>query len=347
MTIEQISRPHLLGGWTLHTPDDKILKDERGIAERTISPFVGGTYSLTVDPPQRARTNVTIYEGDDVIRRADATSIAFTVSGVEAVRVVITFRFFGSIAVTSDPEGELFTLKGPEDSELTGTTPAIFHGLPPYDYVAEFDQLTGCRRPQNQQRVLEPNGSVTFHGVYFCGRLGIGDLPAEEEIIAPPAYPRASLRPNQYEVLPGGTISYTLTVENPGKSTAENITVSVQFDPAQGMVTQMRDGGIIRGNLMVWEVPPIFSGRRWSTTFTYKVHDDLAVGDRITMSTRMEAEGLVEAGMPADALTQSVGVTLLPETGWKNVLLLAALLNMAALIFAFTISQKRHVLPTV
>jgi len=345
MTIEQVSRPHLLGGWTLNTPDGKILKDSHGIELSTITPFVGGTYSLTIDPPQLARTTVTIYEGNDIIRRAEDTSIAFTVSGTEAVRAVIVFHFFGSIKVTSEPEGRPFTLAGPEGVVLTGITPETFHGLSPYDYTAKFDQLAECRRPKDQQRTLEPNGSITFHGVYFCGQLGVGDLPVEEEVVEVIAYPRASLRPNQYEVLPGGTINYTLTVENPGKRTAKNIIVSVQFDPEQGSTSQISDNGIIRGNVIVWEVPAIFSGRQWSTSFTYKVNDNLPVGERILMTTRIQAEGLVETGLPAEALTQSVGVTLLPETGWQNLLLIAAILNMAALILAFTISHKQYVVP--
>lgn len=343
MTIQQISNTNQLGTWMISTPAGETITDSRGEYVKTIDHVVGGTYGLKVNSPRKARTTVIVYHGNEVIRKTEDSNLSFTVREDSDVRIVITHRFFGTIMVTSEPSGQPFVIKGADTVTYTGTTPAGFNSVPPLYYTVEFDRLNGCRTPRNQSRLLDPNGSLFFHGVYDCREpLTVGEVikePIEEE---PVKLLEMTLSANQSEVLPGGTVHYTLTILNLSKQSAEDLTVSVQFNPEQGNVHSVRNEGILKNNLIVWEIPKIYAGRRWSTTFSLNTNEDLLVGDLIAMTTRVSGKGLLEAGILEEVLTQEVGVTLLPQTGLRAEFLLTALMVLVSTL-AFSICPKRSV----
>lgn len=354
LTIKQTSNTQQLGTWTLSTPEGKTYIDHRGYVQK-IEPVVGGTYALTIDAPRKARTSVVVYRGNnEVIRSVEGTSLSFTVPGGEAVRVIITYRFFGTINVTSDPSGQSFVLQGSDTIMYTGKTPETFNNIPPLYYVLQFGHLENCRTPRKQSRLLDPNESITFYGVYECvPALTVGETepepqPEEPEVTQPTSkLIGMSLRANQNEVLPGGVVQYTLIVRNPDKATMEDVSISVQTDTKLASVARVHDGGKVQGNLAVWKVPEIFAGKHWSTQFTLKANDDLAVGDQITLTARISSPGLIEAGATEHQLTQSqsVGVVSLPATGWMSDLFFALFTLGAGLILAISIRRRQLVVP--
>ncbi|MFA7682476.1 MAG: LPXTG cell wall anchor domain-containing protein [Candidatus Peribacteraceae bacterium] len=345
LAIEQVSQTRLYGTWVLSTPDSRTIVDNRGVPSKTVTPVVGGTYTISVDAPEKARTTIVVYRGTNVLHNTEGTRLSFTLLEDDTARVVITHRFFGTITVESDPVGQAFVLTGSDGTNQTGTTPASFYSMSPQSYTVQYSMLDKCIAPHNQSRPLEPNGSLAFLGVYRCSFPVIDITPPEpeQETVAPQSI-EFSLLANQNEVLPGGMLHYTLTVANHNHSTLHNLQVSVQFDPQQVAVSGVRDNGRIQRNLMIWEVPGIYAGQQWSTTFTADVQDGLPAGEQITMTTRASADGLVEAGMLPQMLAQSVGVALLPQTGEdKTFALLSILMMLGALTTATTIRRRRSV----
>ncbi|MCF7844488.1 MAG: DUF11 domain-containing protein [Kiritimatiellales bacterium] len=343
MTIEQVSNTNQLGTWVLSTPAGKTITDSRGEYVKVVDPVIGGTYGLKVTPPRKARTTIIVYLGNEVIRKVEGSHLSFTVRDDSEVRIVITHRFFGTILVTSDPPGQDFVIKGSDSIVYSGETPAGFNSVPPLYYTVEFDHKIGCRTPRNQRRLLDPNASLSFHGVYDCkAPLTVGEIIEEPKVEETVKLLDVSLTSNQAEVLPGGTVYYTLTVQNLDKQSAEELTVSVQFDASQGNVNGVRNNGKVENNLIIWEIPKIFAGRRWSTSFAFVANDDLSAGERIAMTMRVSGEGLLEAGILEEVLTQEVGVTLLPQTGWRAELLFTVLMVIVSSI-ALSICRKRFV----
>jgi len=343
MTIQQVSNTNQLGTWILSTPGDDTITDSRGEYVKTVDQVIGGTYGLKVTSPRKARTTIIVYRDDEVIRKVEGSHLSFTVREDSSVRVVITHRFSGTIMVTSEPPGQAFTLKGADTVSYTGETPAGFNSVPPLYYTVEFDHRSGCRTPHKQRRMLDPNESLFFHGVYDCREpVTVGEVVEEPEEEEPVKLLDVTLNANQSEVLSGGTIRYTLTILNLDKRTAEDLTVSVQFDEAQGNVHGVRSGGKLKENLIVWEIPQIFAGRRWSTTFALTANENLALGDRIMMTTRVSGEGLLEAGILEEVLSQEVGVTLLPQTGTRADLLFVAFMVCVSTL-ALSICRRRSV----
>jgi len=348
MTIQQISNTQQLGKWVLTTPENKMYADHRGEYVQKIEPVVGGTYSLSVDAPRKAKTSIEVYRSNkEIIRSVEGTRLAFTVPEGEAVRVVITYRFSGTIVVESEPSGQPFLLQGSNTITYTGETPALFQNVPPLYYSVQYSHKEGCRSPRKQSRMLDPNESLTFYGVYQCEpALTIGDTePEPEPEIEEPRKLSLSLTANQAEVLPDGTVHYTLTVRNVSRGTLNDLSVSVQFDPEQGNILRVRNGGSIQGNIVAWDISEIYAGRQWTTQFAMSVNDDLKMGEQIALNTRVSSPGLVEEGVTDKQLTTSVGVVLLPQTGWKVDVLLAALTLAAASILAFSIRRKQQVVP--
>ncbi|MBU2213393.1 hypothetical protein KKC44_04800 [Patescibacteria group bacterium] len=343
MQIQQVSNTNQLATWILSTPSGETITDSRGEYLKTVKPVIGGTYGLKVTPPHKARTTIVVYRDNQVIRKEEGSHLSFTVREGSSVRIVITHRFFGTIMVTSDPPGQSFTLKGADSVTYTGETPAGFNSVPPLYFTAEFAHKNGCRTPRKQSRLLDPNQSLFFHGVYDCREpLTVGEVEEKPEEVVPVKLLDVSLGTNQSEVLPGGTVYYTLTIQNLDKRTAEDLIVSVQFDLTQGSIGNIHNEGKLKDNLIVWEIPQIFAGRRWSTTFTLTANENLALGDRIAMTARISGEGLLEAGILEEVLTKEVGITLLPQTGMRADILFVALLVCVSTL-AISIRRRRFV----
>jgi len=345
LTIEQVSGAHQMGTWVLATPSGRTVTDSRGETSVDVDPIERGSHALTVQAPRLAYTTIVVYRGTEVIDSVDGTRLTFFISEEVSHQIVITYRFFGAVRVESDPPGQAFVLRGSDTVSFTGVTPAYFHSVPPLHYTASFEELDGCMTPRNQSRTLAPQEEIIFLGVYRCS------FPRTD--LSPPPPPLAKtpdtllnlhLTANSNEVLPGSTIHYTLNAANEGRRSINNVVVSIQFDPFQGSVQGITDGGTMQGDsLIVWNVPKILAGKTFSTTFEMTVNDIVSAGDHIAMASRASAQGLVESGTLDGELTHTVGVALLPQTGMRADLLFAALLSASALLFALTIRPQRSV----
>ena len=156
------------------------------------------------------------------------------------------------------------------------------------------------------------------------------------------------LKSNPGEILPGGTAMYTFSVSNLTNSTIKNLETSVQYDPSEGEVSGVNDlGTMAMDNLIVWNIPKIYAGQTWTTEFNYRASEIAKAGDMIALSSRLYGRGLVESGMPQRHLSTKIGVTALPETGWKTDALIAGLLASVSLIIVYSIRRRQFVELTV
>ncbi|MBU0457908.1 hypothetical protein KJ652_06200 [Patescibacteria group bacterium] len=346
LTVQQISNTTVLGTWVLTTPDGKTYADHRGEYIQKIEQVVGGTYSIVVNEPQKAKTSIVVRKSNnEIIRSVEGTHLSFTVAGGEAIRIEITYRYFGTITIDSEPSGQDIVLRGNNLYELKGVTPVTFTDVPPMYYSAEYGLLDECITPRKQSRVLAPNERIDFIGVYRCGDDAVFEEPEPEPRLPSPKLMNVSLQSNQNEVLPGGIVRYTLTVKNLDRTTHSNLLASVQFDPRKGYVSGVRDSGrIFHDDLLVWNVPTLYAGQTWTTRFNMQINDGLSSGHKITMTTRIEGSNLVEAGMYERELTHTVGViTILPATGWRADVLFILLLTAVSLPLAYSIRRRQFV----
>ena len=350
ITVQQISNTKILGTWVLTTPEGKTYADHRGEYSQKIERVVGGTYTISVNPPQGARTSILVTsENNGVLSSAEGNYLSFGTVENDAVRVAITYRFSGTASIDSAPQGSSVTLRG-GTFEFSGTTPVTFANVPPQHYSVDFGGLTGCISPRRQSRMLEPNETIRFYGVFKCGEEAVLEQNEPEKATEQPSAKliRISLDPSQSETLPGGKVRYALTIRNTSKSTVTGLKASVQFDPETSLLTGVSDGGISPANgVYSWEIGNIYAGQRWSTNFYAIADEDLKAGDIIYMTARVQGQGLVESGMREQELaasaSSSIGVAILPKTGMRSDAAFAALLSIAGLIFAFSISRKRFV----
>ncbi|PIR48762.1 hypothetical protein COU80_03640 [Candidatus Peregrinibacteria bacterium CG10_big_fil_rev_8_21_14_0_10_55_24] len=339
--IEQVSATRQMGTWVLVTPSGKTKTDSRGESSVTVSPIETGSYALTVQAPRRSYATIVVYRGREVVDSVDGTHLTFVVKSLADHRVVITYRFFGTISVESDPAGQAFVLKGSDTVSFSGVTPAEFKSVPPLYYTATFATKDGCQTPHNQRRLLEPNQEITFLGVYRC--TFPAPVPTTPQVPENPVEERLALHltTNTQEMLPEGVTRFTLSATNEGRRSVNDAQISIHFDPNQISVSDIADSGTLIGDSMiVWDIPFIYATQTWTTTFAAHANSTLQPGDRISVTARASAEGLVEDGATDQELTQTVGIVLLPQTGKTSDLLLGALISAITLLIATTIRRK-------
>lgn len=346
ITIDQVSHTNQLGTWILQMPNNTTVTHERGDT-RTIDELSAGTYSLSVKAPQKSFTTIVAYRGTELITSVDGTKLVFPLTEGAHLRLVVTHRFFGTITVTSDPPGASVSVRGSDTVLYEGVTPHVFHSVPPLYYTAIFEAKEGCNTPRNQHRLLNPNTSLTFHGVYRCDFPAQADIPPPEETKEPEkkkSEPLSiTLESHQAEVLPGGTVLYTLTTKNLTRSTIKNLALSVQFDAKDATPVRVKDdGNTVQEGLLVWQIPALYAGRTWQTTFGLTANEALIAGDIIEFSVRASGDDLVEKGATQLHLTERTGVTLLPETGQSIRFLILLLFTEAGLLFALQNCLRRH-----
>jgi len=154
------------------------------------------------------------------------------------------------------------------------------------------------------------------------------------------------LTSNQDEVLPGGSVMYTLSVTNLTKSTIRNIEAYLQYDPSVGAIPGVSDRGSVDEQTIVWDIPNIFAGQTWNTQFEFRASENAKAGEQIAMHTSVGGEGFVTAGIAQKHMTTNIGVSLLPKAGYGSEILLAGLLASVSLIFAYSIRRKRCIAET-
>lgn len=356
LTIEQHSPSTSLGEWRLQMPDGSNLPSFRTEQLRVISNAPAGTYRITVTPPKKANTTIAFYDSGHLKQTADAHQLDFVV-GSGSARILISYAYEGIVRIESIPNKATFELAG-AGVRFTGVTPAEFTNLPPVQYTVSFGMKDNCNLPRPPQRYLKANETITIRGEYICGddryattsssnSSSATSAASTSSLLASSSSPQTTERTgalalwqsaHQGEVLPGGTIRFTVGVRNQLRTTVEDLMITQQFDPAQVTpVLPIAMGGEIRGNLIIWEIPRVLAGQSWSTATAFNVHTSLAVGERITLHARASAQDTSKVFVGDLGTATTVGIASLPPTGMaSDVLVIGLTLVGAAGLTAFS-----------
>jgi len=167
------------GEWTLLKPNN--LQQSYAHASLEIENAKSGNYTLLVDPPEGAIAHTSVTINGTTVQENDHPQATFTLSSGDAITITVTYVFtrVGTVSVTSQPLGLGYTLKGPNESEVKGTTPQSYQGVPEGLYSVTFDPIEGCVAPRPLSQRLVKDGRVTLSITIACE--GLEDVPVQQE----------------------------------------------------------------------------------------------------------------------------------------------------------------------
>lgn len=355
--IDQQSPIAEYGQWVVSLPGDATYRSS--LKTKILNDLGAGTYSITVTNPTGSMTKMSLIRSGTVIQKVDGNTLTFDVTDDHTYRVNIEYVYTGTVQVQSDPSNVGFVMTNLADgSTYTGTTPATFNGMAPVGYRVQYDIEPACEVQKTLQRELIHGSTLTLFRDFTCGDRRIPTAGRTAEPIASQPVEQTPQRVNAHtdapdkrivqtasmsEVVPGGLIRFTITVKNVTRTTLHNVAVTDRYNPEMIDVVQpLLDGGVINGNLVEWNIPKIYAGKSWTTTFTARAKDHLVAGDRIVLMAHANSEES-DFGMFPEAWSSvaGVGVAYLPQTGDRyDILLGIAAMVAAAFITNLTIRRK-------
>jgi hypothetical protein len=347
LTITQTSPIGIFGEYVLYFPSGgQVLI--RGDETKTFATAEAGAYILRVTPPTDARFSATVTNGAGTSTTSNR-NVTFTVADGDTTEVTLAYTYNGTIIVMSDPEGASFELLGPNNLRLTGIAPVTFSDLSPGMYRATFQRKSGCNFTPPIERALSANETLTFTGIYTCGRVLPPVTSSSSSSSSSPSLPTPVERTvriwaagHQAEVLRGGTARFAITVKNTGTRTLHDLVISAQFDPTKVQPPfplprfGTLDGG---GNVVIWHVSELYAGKIWSVNLPMIASEDLAQGDRIAITARVSGSDTTTMDENLLVSRAEIGVAGLPQTGMRfDILFLIAILALSPLLI--TASRK-------
>ena len=171
---------------------------------------------------------------------------------------------------------------------------------------------------QGQGSLLRGQGQKTANSAealppaLFPAFPGEGGIPPVQRL---PGRPPIRIRktPVRREVVPGGTFTAEITVENIADAILRNLSLEERFD-ASLLAATPRGEGILRPNLLLFTIHRLEPGERWSGSYTLTV---LQRTPPQTLETTAFVRGTdVEAAVSASRMATSVFTVIpLPKTG--------------------------------
>lgn len=361
--IEQKSPIGDFGHWLLTMPSNATFRT--ALKTKVLNNLDAGTYTLDVTSPAGAQTVITVMNGSQERLRTVGNSATFDVNAAESLRVTITYQYTGNVRVLSEPTGIPFEMKDASGEVYTGTTPAMFTEMAPVWYRVQYAVEESCEVQEDQQRELVAASTLTFWADFNCGDREIPIAGRTTQTLGTsqqrPLFTRGETHEDMpdnrvlqtssmSEVVPGGRVKFTVAVTNATRGTIHNVVVTDAFDPAfVDIIMPIANGGVIADNEIIWEVPFIYSGQTWETSFYVKAHESLVAGDRIVLTARATSDETDFYLYPqAWSSTVGVGVAYMPQTGktLELALILGALVG-TGLITNLTNRRKKLVEVTV
>jgi uncharacterized repeat protein (TIGR01451 family) len=344
LTLEQSSPDGVIGQWIVTLPNGSEYKTF--LKTKILNNLPAGTYRVAVRAPERAVTTITLKRGASLLQENPATIMTFELKDGEALRLKAEYSYTGTVQVHSNPAGIPFVMTDMNGGVFSGTTPALFKDMAPVMYRTTYDVTRDCEVRKSQERVLVEGSSLIFYSNLNCGDRPISMAGKTTE---PTASGKMSKKPessrahtdapdarilqtsNLSEVTTGGNIRFTIAIRNLTRATLHNIDLTDRFNPSSLQILSLMDGGVIEGENMKWDIPELFAGQVWTTTFEARAKNHLRPGDRIVLLAHAVSEE-ADADVYPEAWSSVVGVGIayMPQTGFRYDLLIA----FAALIGA-------------
>ncbi|TSC57098.1 MAG: hypothetical protein Greene041662_1073 [Candidatus Peregrinibacteria bacterium Greene0416_62] len=321
MTLEQRSDVGVFGSWTITPPTGNLIRSNSREERRTINNLSEGMYTLRIATPQGATTTIRLSENGVIRESVTDDLLTFTLNASSVVTLQIAYTYQGMITVESIPLGAPFEISGHNGIRYTGVTPMTFRELPPAYYSANFGLRTGCTIPRPIKRDLGANEEVIFLGEYRCGSASLTAFSSKSiasSVSSSNSSQQASARVihtlQQNETLPGGSIRVTVGMVNTSRTTLRNLTISEQFDPSVIAIDTLPAGAMRQGNYIIWHIPSIFAGQRWSEDMIVHVSSNAKIGTT-ALTARLAGDALDGTPQEQLASTVNLGVATLPATG--------------------------------
>ncbi len=181
LIIQQESPTGLLGKWILSRPNDEGQLEMVNHASYSLDPASPGKYFLQATAPDGAVGSINLYLDNDLLQTFPVPQATITLEPGTHYRAVITYTFthVGTVSVTSSPKGVKFTLTGPNNLRVSGTTPASFEDTPIGLYSATFEPVQGCATPAAKSGTLQRNSRVSLDIAFSCAD---GVLPQKADL---------------------------------------------------------------------------------------------------------------------------------------------------------------------
>ena len=167
--IEQIGPvDNIYAEWTLIKPNSITVEGRH--KNQTIDITPAGNYSILIDALDGATASIEIYVNDVLSKSIDHSQTNFILGSGETVKIIITsvYTRVGKISVTSNPAGLEFTLIGPNEYLIEGTTPADYLSMPEGLYTATFHKIEGCIESKQRSDRLKKDSRITLSLTVSC-----------------------------------------------------------------------------------------------------------------------------------------------------------------------------------
>ncbi len=355
--VDQKSPISEYGSWVLTLPGGGTYMSNQ--KSKIVQPVSPGTYTLTFKSPTSAIASIQITRSGEVLQTVTSNSVTFTVLDGETVRATVSYSYTGTVTVDSSPGGVPFTMKATNGIVYTGTTPATYKDMAPIGYSVSYAIQPDCQVQKDQQRGLIAGSTLAFYADFTCGETRVPTIGRTTEPLATSKPTPAPQAPDMHtespdkrvlqtsnisEVVPGGTIRFTVSVRNITRTTLHDVVIIDRYNQqAIEILKPLLDGGVISGNELQWNVPKIYAGQTWETTFQARASSTLKPGDRIVLMAHATSdESAMDLYPEAWSSVVGVAVAMLPQTGMRYdiALSLAALLG-AAVATTATVRRKR------
>lgn len=152
----------VIGKWTLILPTNAQKLGSGSIV--TTSDSQAGNYTLLVQPPKATAASIRIYRNNIAEKIIERPQANFRLEDGDVVKIVVHFVVtrVGLVSVDSDPQGVNFTMRGPNDTTFTGTTPMSYPDIAVGQYEVRYESLKGCTVPPPKSLLLQEASRISF-----------------------------------------------------------------------------------------------------------------------------------------------------------------------------------------
>jgi len=163
--------PDVMGHWTLIRPNNE--RTEGDAPTYAFSGLTSGNYTFSTTLPQGASVIIEVYENDELTKTIKSPQASFAMhEGVDIfLKIAYAYTRTGKVIVNSDPAGLAFSIKGPNNLEERGVTPASYEGYPEGQYTAYFDEIEGCPMPPAQSGRMQKDGRISLQVNIQCANI--------------------------------------------------------------------------------------------------------------------------------------------------------------------------------
>ncbi len=328
ITLEQQSATASYGDWMLTQPNGVTVVSHDREQTRTLNSAAEGTFTIKVSAPAGATTTMRLKENGILKNSITGNALTFTLQSDTSITIQMIYTFQGTVTIQSIPSGSPFELHGPQGIRHTGTTPVTIKELPPFYYSVNFGLKEECSLPRPIKRELPENGSLTFLGEYRCGDALSSAASVSSSSSASRTYAAHAARIVQSvsvsELVAGGKATLTLGIVNIGSDTLHDLLFTEQFNPEVITIESLPAHATIQGNFIVWQIPSLYVGQRWSATLDVSLAPSITSGTKTLLLGRVSGAELEQSDNMLEAVS-TIGVAALPATGNAVDVLLAFL----------------------